>query len=59
MSFTATPDVDTTSPSIGKRYKQIFRRIVGAEMLEKSRMAKVLQVGKSAMRFSKMNGIFN
>ncbi|KAM7538025.1 hypothetical protein Aperf_G00000068749 [Anoplocephala perfoliata] len=42
----ATSDVGIPSPSVGKRYKQIFRRITGAEMLEKSHMAKVLQADK-------------
>ncbi|VUZ49528.1 unnamed protein product [Hymenolepis diminuta] len=39
----ATPDIDTNAPSIEKRYRHIFRRIIGAEMLEKSHMAKVAQ----------------
>ncbi|KAM3188048.1 hypothetical protein ACTXT7_001101 [Hymenolepis weldensis] len=41
-----TPDVNTTAPSIEKRYRHIFRRIIGAEMLEKSHMAKDAQADK-------------
>nr|CDS31458.1 peptidoglycan binding lysin subgroup,peptidoglycan binding lysin domain [Hymenolepis microstoma] len=42
----STSDIDTNTPSIEKRYRQIFKRIIGAEILEKSCPAKVLQADK-------------
>ncbi|VDO10273.1 unnamed protein product [Rodentolepis nana] len=40
------PDSGTNVPSIEKRYRTIFKRIIGAETLEKSFPAKVLQADK-------------
>ncbi len=42
-------------PSMEIRYRQIFKRIIGAERLEKNRLAKVMQVGTPTL-FHYLNG---